>query len=87
LHVLVNQPTERPEDAQPPPGVVLYSTERAGEIIGVNAMTIRRMITSGELRVVDIAPEGSARPRYRVRSDDLARYINNRTSERGGEQQ
>lgn len=63
----------------------LYSTERAGEILDVNAITIRRMIASGELRTVDIAPEGSARPRYRVRSDDLAAYIDSRTSDRRAE--
>lgn len=49
-------------------------------------MTIRRMIASGELPAVDIAPEGSRRPRYRIRADDLAEYINSRPSARGGEQ-
>lgn len=76
----MNDTTERQPDATPE--VELYSTSRAGEILEVTGMTIRRMIASGELRVVDIAPEGSARPRYRVRSDDLAEYIDSRTSSR-----
>lgn len=77
----VNEATERPADAQAP--VELYSTDRAGEILGVSGMTVRRMIEGGQLRSVDISAEGSARPRYRVRSDDLAEYIDSRTSRAG----
>ncbi len=77
----MNDTTERPPDAQAQ--LELYSTDRAGEILEVSGMTVRRMIYTGELRGVDISPEGSARPRYRVRSDDLAAYIESRTGRAG----
>lgn len=42
-------------------------------------MHVYRIIAAGQLRAVDIAAPGSRRTKTRVRSDDLAAYIEART--------
>jgi excisionase family DNA binding protein len=42
-------------------------------------MHVYRLIAAGELRAVDIAAPGSRRSKTRVRSDDLAAYIERMT--------
>ena len=42
-------------------------------------MHVYRLIASGELAAVDIAQPGSRRSKTRVRSDDLADYIERKT--------
>jgi len=42
-------------------------------------MHVYRLIAAGELRAVDIATPGAGRSKTRVRSDDLADYIDRKT--------
>jgi excisionase family DNA binding protein len=49
------------------------------EYLGCSDMHVYRLIAAGELRTVDIANAG-ARPKIRIRSDDLADYINRKTN-------
>jgi len=60
----------------------LLTLAETGERIGVSARTVQRLISSGELRAVDVAAtkgDGS-RARLRVREDDLTKWINARTA-------
>jgi hypothetical protein len=45
-------------------------------------MHVYRLIEAGELRAVDISTPGAERPKLRVRSDDLADYIERNTRAR-----
>jgi hypothetical protein len=42
-------------------------------------MHVYRQIARGDLRAVDIASPGAGRTKTRIRSDDLADYINRKT--------
>lgn len=46
---------------------------------GVSEIHVYRQIAAGELRAVDIASPGAKRSKTRVRSDDLADYIERKT--------
>jgi excisionase family DNA binding protein len=61
-------------------GVTLHSVaEAAAEILGCSEMHVYRLIAAGELTAVDIATPGAGRSKTRVRSDDLADYIDRKT--------
>ena len=60
--------------------VTLHSvTEAATKILGCSEMHVYRLIAAGELPVVDIATPGAGRSKTRIRSDDLANYIERQT--------
>jgi excisionase family DNA binding protein len=59
--------------------VVLLTPGQAGERLGCSLSHVRRLISRGELRAIDVAGAGSRRTKLRVRSDDLAWYIDSRT--------
>jgi excisionase family DNA binding protein len=59
--------------------VLLLTLRQAGEQLGCSVSHVRRLICRGELRVVDLAGPGSTRAKLRVRSDDLAHFVDNRT--------
>jgi excisionase family DNA binding protein len=59
--------------------VTLLTPEDAGKRISASEMHIYRLIASGTLRAVDIAQPGARRSKTRIRSDDLAAYIDSRT--------
>jgi excisionase family DNA binding protein len=60
--------------------VTLHSvTEAAAEILGCSEMHVYRLIAAGELTAVDIATPGAGRSKTRIRSDDLADYIDRKT--------
>lgn len=61
--------------------VVLLTPREAGERLGCSLNHVRRLVARGELRAVDIAGAASTRAKLRVRSDDLARYIDRRTTQ------
>ncbi len=54
----------------------VLTVEEAGDRLGVGKRTIYRLIANGDLRVVNVAVRGT---RMRVREDDLAAFIDNRT--------
>lgn len=77
------------QSAKPRPGrgqsVKLHSvTETATKILGCSEMHVYRLIAAGELTAVDIATPGAGRPKTRIRSDDLADYIERNTRGRTG---
>lgn len=58
----------------------LYTIPETAERLGnCSEMHVYRQIAAGELRAVDIASPGAGRPKTRVRSDDLADYIERKT--------
>lgn len=59
--------------------IVLYSIPIAAKVLDCSKDTVYRLIASGELRAVDIAPPGSRQPKTRVRSDDADAFIERRT--------
>jgi len=60
--------------------VTLYSVaEAAAKILGCSEMHVYRLIAAGELTAVDIATPGAGRSKTRIRSDDLADYIERKT--------
>ncbi len=63
------RPVHRTEPLQ------LLTIPVTGKRIGVSINTVYRLIATGQLRAVDVAPTGSRRPKTRVRSDDLEAYI------------
>jgi excisionase family DNA binding protein len=67
----------------PVPSVQLHTPAGAGERLGCSDDTVMRIVASGELRVVDIAPPGSKRSKTRIRDDDLAAFIESRTRRAG----
>ena len=60
-------------------GVELFPPAEVGKRLGCSEMHARRLIESGALRAVDISQPGSRRSKTRVRSDDLAAYIEGQT--------
>lgn len=59
--------------------VDLLSVPAVAKRLGCGVTTVYKLMTDGDLRVVDIAPAGSRRPKSRVRSDDLDDLIDRRT--------
>jgi excisionase family DNA binding protein len=59
--------------------VKLYSVTQVAEILDCSDMQVYRLIAAGELRAADIGTPGSGRPKSRIRSDDLADYIDRKT--------
>lgn len=70
-------PQRNREPAGSCPG--LFTIAEAGLRLGASDMHVYRLIAAGELRAVDISQPGSRRSKTRVRSDDLAAYIDART--------
>lgn len=61
-------------------GLRLHTILEAAELLGdASESHVYRLIEKGALRAVDIAPPGSARSKTRIRSDDLAAYIERQT--------
>jgi excisionase family DNA binding protein len=60
-------------------GITLYTPTEAGERIGSSDAHIYRLIAAGELRAVDISQPGARKSKTRIRSDDLADYIERKT--------
>jgi excisionase family DNA binding protein len=57
----------------------LYTIPETAERLRVADNTVYRLIASGSLKAVDLAPAGSTRSKTRIRDDDLARFIDART--------
>jgi excisionase family DNA binding protein len=59
---------------------MLHSVTETAELLGgCSDMHVYRLIAAGELRAVDIATPGAGRSKTRIRSDDLAGYIDRKT--------
>jgi excisionase family DNA binding protein len=59
--------------------VDLLTIPATAERLGCSDNHVYRLVAAGQLRAVDIAPPGNQRTKTRVRSDDLAAYIESRT--------
>ena len=62
-----------------PDEVLLLTPREAADRLGCSVNHVRRLISRGELRAIDIAGAGSRRTKLRVRNDDLGRYVDSRT--------
>lgn len=51
----------------------------AAELLGCSEMHVYRLVSTGELRAVDISRKGAGKSKTRIRSDDLDAYIEART--------
>jgi excisionase family DNA binding protein len=58
----------------------MHTVQEIAEYLGCSDMHVYRLIAAGELRTVDIGGPDAKRPKIRIRSDDLADYINRKTS-------
>lgn len=67
----------------PPSPVQLLTIPAAAERLGCSQMHIYRLVSSGELRAVDVSRKGSGKTKTRIRSDDLDGYIEARTRRAG----
>jgi excisionase family DNA binding protein len=54
----------------------------AAKRMGCSDMHVYRLIAAGELPTLDIATPGAGRSKSRIRSDDLADYIERKTRSR-----
>jgi excisionase family DNA binding protein len=61
----------------------LLTIPATGDRLGCSPMHVYRLISSGELRAVDVSQPGSRKPKTRVRSDDIDAYIEARTRRAG----
>jgi excisionase family DNA binding protein len=61
------------------PSTQLLSIPAAAECLECSEMHIYRLVSSGELRAVDISRKGAGKSKTRIRSDDLDAYIEART--------
>lgn len=59
--------------------VQLLPIAAAAERLGCSPMHVYRLVSSGELRAVDVSRKGAGKSKTRVRSDDLDAYIESRT--------
>lgn len=57
----------------------LYTVPEAAEYLRVHRSTVYALIADGDLPVVDISRKGSTRPKSRIRTQDLDRWIKTRT--------
>jgi len=55
----------------------------AAERLGCSEMHIYRLVSTGELRAVDISLKGAGKSKTRIREDDLDEYIEARTRRAG----
>ena len=56
----------------------LYTPQQVAQILQISVPTVKRWLLSGELPGIKIGPGGY----WRVRSDDLDKYINGRYSKK-----
>ena len=75
--------TKPSRQARPASGLSLLTPAEAAGRIGASEMHVRRLIADGELDAVDIAQQGSRKPKTRVRSDDVDAFIQARTRKTG----
>ena len=68
----------KPRPKREPRDVTLYSITEAAERMGCWVCTLRAH-PAGELPTLDIATPGAGRTKTRIRSDDLAGYIERKT--------
>jgi excisionase family DNA binding protein len=61
------------------PPARLWSVPDAAELLGCSEMHVYRLVSTGELRAVDISRKGAGKSKTRIRSDDLDTYIESRT--------
>lgn len=61
-------------------GTRLLSMPDAATRLGCSRTYVYRLIESGQLRSVDISVTGNKRPKTRVYADDIAKFIEARTS-------
>jgi excisionase family DNA binding protein len=61
------------------PPAQLFSVPAAAARLECSEMHVYRLVSTGELRAVDISRKGAGKSKTRIRSDDLDAYIEART--------
>jgi excisionase family DNA binding protein len=61
------------------PSARLLPIPAAAEFLGCSEMHVYRLVSTGELRAVDISRKGAGKSKTRIREDDLEAYIDART--------
>ena len=61
------------------PPARLLAIPAAAELLECSEMHVYRLVSTGELRAVDISLKGAGKSKTRIRSDDLNAYIEART--------
>jgi excisionase family DNA binding protein len=61
------------------PSAQLFAVPEAAERLGCSEMHIYRLVSTGELRAVDISLKGAGKSKTRIRANDLEAYIESRT--------
>jgi excisionase family DNA binding protein len=78
FYVPMRNAQQRPRGAHQ--DIKLHPIPEIAELLGgCSEMHVYRLIAAGELRAVDIATPGAGRSKTRIRSDDLADYIDRQT--------
>lgn len=65
------------------PSIHLLTPLAAAERLNCSDMHVYRLVSTGELRAVDISLKGAGKTKTRIRSDDLEAYIEARTRRTG----
>lgn len=52
----------------------LYTTDQAGEILGVTGNTVWRWVKAGRITATDLT-SGDGKPKLRISADDLQKFI------------
>jgi excisionase family DNA binding protein len=65
------------------PSAQLLSVPAAAALLGCSEMHVYRLVSTGELRAVDISRKGAGKSKTRIRSDDLDAYIEAHTRRAG----
>ena len=76
---MCHMPTTHPRLRSAHSQVKLYSVAATAEALGCSKMHVYRQIAAGLLPTVDIGTPGAGRSKTRIRSDDLADYIDRNT--------
>lgn len=56
----------------------VYTYKEAGALLGVSHDTVNRWVKAGRIRAVNVSA-GTHKPRFRVREDDLLKFIDDNT--------
>lgn len=64
--------------ATQPDELSLLTPRETAAVLGCSVNSVYRLVAQGELKVINIAPAGSQRPKTRIRHADLQAFIDAR---------
>lgn len=63
---------------------VLKTVEQAAEELSIDPSSLRRLLETGDIRYVNVAPTGAQRRSIRIEDTEIARFIAERRSGQAG---